>query len=42
MVTGTSTLSSDENIEDIIVKYSSSPAKYRDFIREIKQRAALA
>jgi hypothetical protein len=28
--------------KDITVRYSSSPAKFRDLIREIKQRADLA
>jgi hypothetical protein len=41
MVTGMSTLSSDQNIKDITVKYSSNSAKFRDLIRELKKRADL-
>jgi hypothetical protein len=32
---------SDWNVKDINAKYSSNPAKFRDLIGEIKQRADL-
>jgi len=41
MVIGMLTMSSDWNVEDSTAKYSSNPAKFRDIIREIKQRADL-
>jgi hypothetical protein len=34
-------MSSDWNVKDINAKYSSNPAKFRDLIRKIKQRAVL-
>ena len=36
---GMLTMSSDWNVEHLTAKYSSNPAKFRDLIREIKQRA---
>jgi hypothetical protein len=41
MVIGASTMSSAWNVKDMNAKYSSNPAKFRDSIREIKQRAEL-
>jgi hypothetical protein len=34
-------MSSIWNVEDMNAKYSSTPAKFRNLIREIKQRADL-
>jgi hypothetical protein len=34
-------MSSDWNVEDVTANISSNPAKFRDLIREIKQRADL-
>jgi len=41
MVIGTSTMNSIWNVEDMNAKYSNNPAKFRNAIREIKQRADL-
>jgi hypothetical protein len=39
MVIGTSTMSSIWNVKDMNAKYSNNPAKFRNLIREIKERA---
>jgi hypothetical protein len=38
MVMGTSIMSCDWNVEDVKAKYSSDPAKFRDLIRDVKQK----